>query len=159
MFLACCIRAQKSPLPTPSASGRKVTGCSIPHVGHRGITLGQLRTFARKARRQMAKLHPKTPWDHFTVAQICDLVVKKASQNGWEKGGARHGEWGIPSPYLVVGVCLVMGEGINTDTAGYWYREYRISIQSECIVYGMYMECADMKLYEQTGVSNPKHGF
>lgn len=59
---------------------KKVTGCSIPYVGHRGITLGQLRTFARKAHRQMAKLHPKTPWDHFTVAQICELVVKKETE-------------------------------------------------------------------------------
>ena len=44
-------------------------GCSIPWVGHRGITLGQLRTFARKARRQMAKIYPDMPWDNFTVAQ------------------------------------------------------------------------------------------
>eukprot|EP00435_Cladocopium_sp_Y103_P062751 s510_g24.t1 len=56
---------------------KKITGCSIPYVGHRGITLGQLRTFARKARRQVAKLHPKTPWDHFTVAQICELETEK----------------------------------------------------------------------------------
>lgn len=38
----------------------------------------------------MAKLHPKTPWDHFTVAQICELVVKKArtgkGSQAWEMG-------------------------------------------------------------------------
>ena len=38
-------------------------------MGHRGITLGQLRTFARKARRKMTKIYPDLPWDNFTVAQ------------------------------------------------------------------------------------------
>jgi hypothetical protein len=37
----------------------------------------------------MAKLHPKTPWDHFTVAQICELVVKKAI-TGWGREMGNH---------------------------------------------------------------------
>eukprot|EP00913_Durusdinium_trenchii_P002322 g2144.t1 len=55
---------------------RKATGCKIPWVGHRGITLGQLRTFARKAQRKLAKEQPEACFQEVTVEQICRWIVQ-----------------------------------------------------------------------------------
>lgn len=58
-------------------SRRKTQGCVIDYVGHRGVTLGQLRTFSRKAQRQIARAQFDIPWEEITVADICEKVVKK----------------------------------------------------------------------------------
>ena len=62
---------------------KKAKGCDLPNIWHRGISLGQLRTFARKARTALSKLLPEVPWERMAVWQVCRhfIVPETARRN------------------------------------------------------------------------------
>ncbi|CAJ1399597.1 unnamed protein product [Effrenium voratum] len=49
---------------------KRAKGCRIANSAHRGITLGQLRTFAKKAKRCMKKLLPNVPWEEVITHDV-----------------------------------------------------------------------------------------
>ncbi|CAE7748933.1 SPY [Symbiodinium sp. CCMP2592] len=60
---------------------RRNRGCELPQIRERGITLGQLRTFARKARTSLGKSLPGTPWEAITVEQVTTtFIIKETSK-------------------------------------------------------------------------------
>ena len=62
-------------------TSRKSKGCELPAMRERGITLGQLRTFARKARTAMGRCLPGVPWEAITTEQVRDHFVFKETSN------------------------------------------------------------------------------
>ena len=54
---------------------KRSKGCRIPNTSQRGITLGQLRTFARKASRALTKLLPDVAWEQISTEQVCQHYV------------------------------------------------------------------------------------
>ncbi|CAJ1370192.1 unnamed protein product [Effrenium voratum] len=53
----------------------RAKGCRIPDASQRGITLGQLRTFARKASRAFKKMWPEVDWQKVSTDQVCEHFV------------------------------------------------------------------------------------
>ena len=49
---------------------RQAAGCTIDWVGHRGITLCQLRMFGRKAQRQLAKQKPQMRFEEAAAGSL-----------------------------------------------------------------------------------------
>ena len=54
---------------------RKSKGCSIPEAAQRGITLGQLRSFARKAQRALRKKWPNMEWEKVSTQDVCTHFI------------------------------------------------------------------------------------
>lgn len=54
---------------------KRSKGCTIPDASQRGITLGQLRTFARKAYRAFRKIWPEVPWDKVSTSEVCEHFI------------------------------------------------------------------------------------
>ena len=58
---------------------KRTAGCRIPTRRHRGITLGQLRRFARKAKLAMAKELPEVEWGEIHVSAVLERFIKKVT--------------------------------------------------------------------------------
>ena len=58
-------------------ASRRNKGCELPQIRERGITLGQLRTFARKARTALGKCLPGVPWETVSALQVHEQFLMK----------------------------------------------------------------------------------
>eukprot|EP00435_Cladocopium_sp_Y103_P063560 s207_g25.t1 len=63
-------------------SHKRSKGCTLPHAWQRGITLGQLRTFARKASRTFKKMWPEVAWDEVSTHQVCEHFILPLTSRG-----------------------------------------------------------------------------
>ncbi|CAE7254436.1 unnamed protein product [Symbiodinium natans] len=62
---------------------KKPKGCLLPDLFQRGMSLGQLRTFARKAKAVLGRSLPDVPWENMPVWQLCQhfIVPETAKRN------------------------------------------------------------------------------
>eukprot|EP00438_Fugacium_kawagutii_P031870 Skav224123 [mRNA] locus=scaffold2427:317724:322270:- [translate_table: standard] len=60
---------------------KKPKGCLLPDLCQRGMSLGQLRTFARKAKAVLGRSLPDVPWEKMAVWQLCqDFIIPETAK-------------------------------------------------------------------------------